>query len=290
MSINNSNSLTQKLTCGVPQGSILGPLLFLIYINDFNCAIKHASAYHFADDTNLLLISKSLKTLNKQINHDLANVVDWLRANKISLNTKKTELVLFKSKQRKITKKLNFRISGQKIFPVKSIKYLGVRIDENLSFQLHLDNLALKLSRANGMLAKIRYYINIETRLNVYHAIFGSHLRYGCPIWGQSRGITFSKIVSLQNKAMRIIYFQNNRFNSTILYFLSNILHIKDLIQQLNCAFVWDQQHSKLPLIFKEYFTTRVGFGHHTRSVTNNKGQSQKSCTVVPSVTQFLNL
>ena len=102
VSINGIQSKTSKLSTGVPQGSILGPLLFLIYINDFNECIKHATTYHFADDTNLLEVNSSLKKMNKNINQDLASLVKWLRANKISLNTSKTELVIFKSKHKKI--------------------------------------------------------------------------------------------------------------------------------------------------------------------------------------------
>ena len=82
---------------GVPQDSILGPLLFLIYINDLSKAIIFSSVHHFADDTNILYVSSSLKDINKKINHDLSNLVQWLRTNKISLNVGKTEIVIFKS-------------------------------------------------------------------------------------------------------------------------------------------------------------------------------------------------
>ena len=97
--INNTFSNINNIDIGVPQGSILGPLLFLIYVNDLNTCIKYSNTYHFADDTNLQLITKSLNKLNRYMNHDLANLVQWLRANKISLNTKKTVLVLFKTPQ-----------------------------------------------------------------------------------------------------------------------------------------------------------------------------------------------
>ncbi|XP_065662580.1 uncharacterized protein LOC136085218 [Hydra vulgaris] len=173
VSINGINSGLAKSFNGVPQGSVLGPLLFLIFINDLNVSLKFSTAYHFADDTNLLLINKSLKKLNKNMNHDLANVVQWLRSNKLSL-------FIFKSAQTKINKQLNFRLSGQKINPVNSIIYLGIKIDSNLSFALHLQDLALKLSRSNGILAKIRHFVNHETLLNLYHAIFHSHFRYAC--------------------------------------------------------------------------------------------------------------
>ena len=83
----------------------MGPLLFLIYINDLNNAVQHSDIHHFADDTNILYASKSLKDINYKINHDLKNIVDWLRANKISLNSGKTELVLFRTKNKHINKK-----------------------------------------------------------------------------------------------------------------------------------------------------------------------------------------
>ena len=81
---------------GVPQGSVLGPLLFLLYINDLNLAIKYCKVYHFADDTNLLYTNNSIKKLNKMLNKDLKNLTNWLNANKISLNVNKTEIILFK--------------------------------------------------------------------------------------------------------------------------------------------------------------------------------------------------
>ena len=90
----------------MPQGSVLGSLLFLIYINDLHVAIKHCKVHHFADDTNLLIINKSLKRLNKLLNIDLKNLTNWLNANKISLNVSKTELIIFKPKR----KPLDFNI------------------------------------------------------------------------------------------------------------------------------------------------------------------------------------
>ena len=98
----------------MPLGSILGPRLFLIYTNDLNNAIAHSIVHHFVYDTNITFLHKSLKKVNKFINHDLSLLVQWLQANKISLNNSKTEINLFRTKNKKITKNLNFRISGQK--------------------------------------------------------------------------------------------------------------------------------------------------------------------------------
>ena len=102
VSINGFDSGLTGINCGVPQGSVLGPLLFLLYINDLNQAIKFCKVHHFSDDTNLLCLSNSIKKLNKLVNTDLKHLVNWLSANKISLNVKKTEMVIFKSNQKKI--------------------------------------------------------------------------------------------------------------------------------------------------------------------------------------------
>ena len=99
---------------GVQQGSVLGPLLLLLYINDIKAAV-HSKVHHFADDTNFLYASHSLKNLNKTVNFDLSNLVQWQRANKISLNVNKTEIVVFRSPTKQIYKNLNFRLRGQKL-------------------------------------------------------------------------------------------------------------------------------------------------------------------------------
>ena len=99
-SINGFDSGLTTINCGIPQGSVLGLLLFLLYINDLNQAMKFYKAHHFADNTNLLCLSNSIKKLSKLVNTDLKHLVNWLNANKISLNVKETELVIFKSNQK----------------------------------------------------------------------------------------------------------------------------------------------------------------------------------------------
>ena len=107
--------------------------------------------HHFADDTNILFSNKSIKKINKYTNHDL---VQWLRANHILLNSNKTEIILFQPKNKKNSKKF-FRVSGQKIEPVKQIKYLGIHLDEHLT-NFQISQIKGKLSRSNGLLAKLR--------------------------------------------------------------------------------------------------------------------------------------
>ena len=120
---------------------MLGPHLFLIYINDLNEAVTHSKVHHFADEINLLYISNSLKDKNRKVNYDLRHIVKWFRANKILLNSGKTELILFRSKNKNIIKNMNFRICGRKINIICKIKYLGLTLEEHLTFKYHLENL-----------------------------------------------------------------------------------------------------------------------------------------------------
>ena len=111
-----------------------------MFINDLHKAVEFSSVHHFADDTNLFLIDKSLKKINKHINRDLKLTVDWIRANKLSLNASKTEIVLFKPRNKKTTKQLNFCVSGQKNKQSSQVQYLWVILQDNLHWDAHLTN------------------------------------------------------------------------------------------------------------------------------------------------------
>ena len=147
VSINGYDSNLADVKFGVPQGSVLGPLLFLIYINDLNQALKFCKVHHFADDTNLIHFSKSVNRLNKHVNLDFKNLTYWLNANKISLNVKKTELVIFKHQRKKLDSPIKIKLSRKRLYPSKSVKYLVIKIDENLNWKQHIHDIAIKLNR-----------------------------------------------------------------------------------------------------------------------------------------------
>ena len=203
------NPMPNRIKHGVPQGSVLGPLLFLIYINDLHKAILYSKVYHFADDTNLLNISKSSKKFQKQMNIDLKLLYKWLLANKISLNCSKTELIIFHSNRTSAIRQLKIRINGHTVMPTNNIKYLGVYLDTELSGKAHCKILTNKLNRANGMLSKVRHFVPKEELKSIYHAIFSSHISYNCVVWGQDNNSAYiTKIQKLQNKAIRIMNFK----------------------------------------------------------------------------------
>ena len=128
---------------------------FLIYINDLNKSIKYSTTHHFADDTNLLVVNKSIKKLQKQVNLDLKYLCKWLKANKISLNASKTEILIWRHPNKPINYDLKLKIDGKKIIPSCFVKYLGILIDCHLNWQFQVNNLSVKLPRAIGMLKKI---------------------------------------------------------------------------------------------------------------------------------------
>ena len=120
VSINRFDSGLTTINCGVPQVYVLGPLLFLLYINYLNQAIKFCKVHHFADETNLLHLSNSIKKLKRLVNADLKHLVNWLNANKISLNVK-TKMVILKYKQKNFEGDLKIKLCGKRLYPTESV-------------------------------------------------------------------------------------------------------------------------------------------------------------------------
>ena len=254
VSINGFDSGLTTINCGVPQGSVLGPLLFLLYINDLNQAIKFCKVHHFADDTNLLCLSNSIKKLNKLVNADLKHLVNWLNANKISLNVKKTEMVIFKFKQKKLEGDLKIKLCGKRLYPTESVKYLDVKIDTNLTWQHHVNDLSIKLNRANALLFKIRKYVSPKILRSIYFAIFDSHLSYCCLVWAQNFS-SIKRILILQKKPVRIINFQPRNSHTSPLFKQNFILKFQDKICLENILFVSKSLNNLTPSIFSTWFS-----------------------------------
>ena len=236
--------------------------MFILYINDLHRAIDHSETYHFADDTCLLNKSLSRKELNKNTNHDLSKLVNWLRCNKISLNASKTEIIIFKGKNEIITKKWNFRISGQKLTLKNHVKYLGIYLDEHLSWKKDIDFLTQKLSRSVGILSKLRHSLSYTSLIQLYYAIFDSHTSYHLPVLGNISVEYLNSIKSLQNKAIRIIHFKKNTDTVLPLYIQSKILPIEQNLKLKSCLFAQSQLSDRIPKFFSNYLTP-LGNNHN---------------------------
>ena len=204
-------SRKEKVICGVPQGSVLGPLLFLLYINDIHVSSKKFDFFLFADDTNLLFADKYLKSLEAIVNKELENVCDWLLANRLTLNIDKFNYVLFHPYQRKIGTDINLRVydNEHKMFKQLEhktyVKYLGVLIDKNLSWKYHIDFIVLKISKTIGIISRLRHFIPTPILLNIYRSLIYPYISYGLLVWGQASKTNLNKILMLQKRALPLI-------------------------------------------------------------------------------------
>ena len=163
VSINGFDSSKLTIKCGVPQGSTLAPLLFLLYINDLRFSMCSSIISHFADDTCIILASKKLKSLETCLNYDLKLCSKWLIANRLSLNVDKSKLIFFQSKKSKIDySTISVKLNGIKLIPADEVKYLGLYIDRHLGWDNHTKHLSNRLSRANGVIFKLRQFCSKE--------------------------------------------------------------------------------------------------------------------------------
>ena len=256
VSLNGFESSTEDITCGVPQGSTLGPLLFLLYINDFRLCLTDASSGHFADDTFIIYNSKKLKTIETVINHELKQVIKWLRLNKLSLNAGKTELIFFHSSSKKIDfSKVFINFNGIRLNPVDFVKYLGMYIDKHLNWNQHIHELSKKLSQANGILSKLRYNAPIEVCIQVYYALFYSNLIYGCNAWGVTSEENIQTIEILQRKCVRILTFAPFNSHITNETFINlKLLKVRDVIKFFQLKLIYDFQCTTLPTDLMQFF------------------------------------
>ena len=169
--INSQKSSKIKISTGIPQGSILGPLLFIIYINDF---IKCSDLFKFilyADDTTLITPNLSEKNVN-HVNHELNKISNWLAHNKLSLNVKKTKFIHFHNINKTIPNNIVLRINNTTIEKTDSFDFLGLTLNENFKWKSHVNKVANKTARYIGVLNKLKTYVPKNILKTIYNSLF----------------------------------------------------------------------------------------------------------------------
>ena len=226
----NEKSKLFEINCGVPQGSILGHILFLLYFNDIINSTEHLSFTLFADDTNVFYKSKSLDELNKTVNKELTNLSPWFRSNKLSLNINKTKFILFTNKKKVNNNLINIKIDSEEIKRVSVTKFLGMIIDEHLTWKPQIKHLSSKISRNIGSINKIKYYLPKHALKTLYYSMIYPYLLYGNIVWASTYKTNINRLQILQKKAIRIITNSDYLSHTSDLFEKEKILTIKGQI------------------------------------------------------------
>jgi hypothetical protein len=205
VSFNGVKSEILEVHSGVPQGSILGPLLFLLYINDISQVSEHVFPILFADDSSVFIKGNDAIEMANILNNELAKLFEWVNSNKLSLNIQKTNFMLFRPRKCKVCTIPVIRIDKSIIKQVRDMKFLGLILDENLSWEKHVTHIKKKISKGIGILAKAKKNIQVWTLLTLYCSFIYPYLIYANEIWGSCNISYLTSLHILQKRSVRII-------------------------------------------------------------------------------------
>ena len=260
----NSNLL--PINTGVPQGSILGPLLFIIYINDFARASAIFDFICYADDTTLF--STLNKFTNAQninpdiiINTELAKINEWLEINKLSLNATKSKFMVFHTQQKhRAIKPPVPKINNTNIEKVEQFKFLGLTLDSNLNWKKHSDNIC---SQIIGILNRLKHILPQSIKIMLYNALLLPHINYCLVTWGYQ----CKRINILQKRAVRLITLSKYNSHTAPLFKKLKLLTIKDTLAVHELKFYYKLTHNELPDYFQNWqiVTNSELHQHNTR-------------------------
>ena len=227
VSIDGAQSKLASVVCGVPQGSILGPILFLLYINDLNSVSSILKTIMFADDTNLFLTGNDLITVERQFNNELVLINTWFQANLLSLNVSKTSFVIF---GRRKNMSANIFINKTSLQRVYDTKFLGVILSADLKWDKHIEIVVNKISKNIGIISKVRHLLPKNLTCNLYFTLFDPFISYCNLVWSAPhRTGSLDRILKIQKKYCRLITFSTYTATSRPLFQLLSILSVYDM-------------------------------------------------------------
>ena len=261
----NCKSSFQTIKCGVPQGSILGPILFLIYINDLCNSSSILSYILFADDTNIFYSCDNLQEGLRIVNEELRKISTWLISNRLSVNVNKTACMLFSNTNTDMDS--NIYINRAIVRKVSSVKFLGILIDDKVTWKSHCQNVHMSVSRNLGVIRKLKLVLPSQTLLSLYNTLILPHLQYCVLTWGNTFRTYLNKIHIVQKKALRLINNSSYRSHAGPLFLKFNCLDIFDIYKYHLGVLMYKFYSRSLPTAIQSMFTLNSTIhNYHTRS------------------------
>ena len=270
VSINDSNSSYLNIKCGVPQGSILGPLLFLIYINDIVNSSPILSFILFADDTNILLSHKNLTELINVINCELSKVSSWFKCNKLSLNISKTNVMHFHTSRTNENLPHNINIDSLPLEQKDHVKFLGITIDDHLTWNQHICNISSSIAKGIGILYKVKDLLLQQSLLMIYNTLILPYIHYCNIVWGNCSKTKLDHILLLQKKAVRICSKAKYLSHTNILFHRLKVLKVHDINYLQIAIFMFKYNKEMLPPVFNGFFSYNNNLHSYPTRTCNN--------------------
>lgn len=228
--IGEEKSTLNKIKYGIPQGSVLGPLLFSLYVNDIKQLARNAEINLFADDTNIFCSSKSYANLIQNCNNVLKLCKEWLRANKLTLNTNKSHFVDFSKNRNSNVPKILY-IDNEVLLEQDHTKYLGMILQYNLKWDMHIDGLIKKLNSRIPLFYQIRNILPQDKKVLIFNSLSLSNIIYGIELYANKIDSNVKRLQKCQNRILKILFIKNHFTNTNVLHKNIKIMKIKDLVQ-----------------------------------------------------------
>jgi hypothetical protein len=266
--LGSSRSVCLDIACGIPQGSVLGPKLFILYINDICSLSKLLKMVLFADDTNIFCSGENLQQLVKDVTKEINKLKIWFDSNKLSLNLNKTKIMLFGNCNMNI--QVNIQIDGVIIDRVHENKFLGVIIDDRISWKSHINHVQSKLSRSIAVINKAKQVLDQKSLHMLYCSLVLPYLIYCVEIWGHNYKSSLHSLSVLQKRAIRIIHNAEYRDHTHALFIQSKLLKFIDLVKYQSAQIMFKAKNNLLPRNIQILFRVREG-GYNLRGTHNFK-------------------